>query len=38
VLTVDRIRAVASTVQQSFQPKELDFFQFLGAPYFIALS
>ena len=35
-LTVDRIRAVAATVQQSFTPKELDFFQFQGEPYFIA--
>jgi hypothetical protein len=35
-LTVERIRAVAATVRQSFLPKELDFFQFLGEPYFIA--
>ena len=35
-LTVERIRAVASAARRSFQPKELDFFQFLGEPYFIA--
>lgn len=35
-LTIDRIRAVAATVGRSFAPKELDFFQFLGEPYFIA--
>ena len=35
-LTIDRIRAVASAVQRSFVPKELDFFQFEGEPYFIA--
>ncbi len=35
-LTVDRIRAVADTVRQSFTPKEFDFFQFQGEPYFIA--
>ena len=35
-LTVDRIRAVAFAVRRSFRPKELDFFQFLGEPYFIA--
>ena len=35
-LTVERIRAVAYAVRRSFRPKELDFFQFLGEPYFIA--
>jgi len=35
-LTLERIRAVADQVRRSFQPKELDFFQFLGEPYFIA--
>jgi hypothetical protein len=35
-LTIERIRAVADQVRHSFQPKELDFFQFLGEPYFIA--
>jgi hypothetical protein len=35
-VTVDRIRAVAAAVRQSFEPKELDFFQFQGEPYFIA--
>ena len=35
-LTVDRMRAVLKTVQRSFAPKELDFFQFQGEPYFIA--
>ena len=37
-LTIERIRAVADTVRQSFSPKELDFFQFLGEPYFIAYA
>lgn len=37
-LTVDRIRAATATVSRSFQPKELDFFQFLGEPYFIAYA
>jgi hypothetical protein len=37
-LTVERIRAVADVVGRSFQPKELDFFQFLGEPYFIAYA
>ena len=35
-LTVDRIRAAAAAIDRSFTPKELDFFQFLGEPYFIA--
>jgi len=35
-LTVDRLRAVAATVTGSFTPKELDFFQFRGEPYFVA--
>jgi hypothetical protein len=35
-LTVERIRAVAETVQRSFIPKELDFFQFQSEPYFVA--
>src|SRR4029077_21231956 len=29
-LTVERIRAAANVAGQSFRPKELDFFQFLG--------
>jgi hypothetical protein len=37
-LTIDRIRAVVQTVRHSFTPKELDFFQFLGEPYFIAYA
>jgi len=35
-LTIARIRAAAETVRRSFEPKELDFFQFLGEPCFIA--
>jgi len=35
-LTIDRIHAVAATVSRSFTPKELDFFQFQGEPYFVA--
>ncbi|MBI2828797.1 MAG: hypothetical protein HYX77_05960, partial [Acidobacteria bacterium] len=35
-LTVERVREVAAAVGQSFAPKELDFFQFQGEPYFIA--
>lgn len=35
-LSVERIRAVVNTVRQSFAPKEIDFVQFLGEPYFIA--
>ena len=35
-LTVDRIQQVAGTVNASFRPRELDFFQFQGEPYFIA--
>jgi hypothetical protein len=35
-LTVERIGAAAAAVRRSFQPKELDFLQFLGEPYFIA--
>lgn len=35
-LTIERLRAVARTVGHSFTPKELDFFQFQGEPYFIA--
>jgi len=37
-LTVERIRAVVSAVGRSFRPKEIDFFQFLGEPYFIAYA
>jgi hypothetical protein len=37
-LTIGGIRAVVETVRGSFQPKELDFFQFLGAPYWIAYA
>jgi len=35
-LTAERVRAVAATVGRSFAPRELDFFQFQGEPYFIA--
>jgi hypothetical protein len=35
-LTVDRIRAAAAEIQRSFIPRELDFFQFQGEPYFLA--
>jgi hypothetical protein len=35
-LTVERIRAVTATIERSFTPNELDFFQFQGEPYFIA--
>jgi hypothetical protein len=35
-LTVERVRAVAAVVSRSFTPKELDFFQFRGEPYFVA--
>lgn len=35
-LTVARIRAAAAEVERAFTPKELDFFQFQGEPYFIA--
>ena len=35
-LSIERIRGVMDIVQRSFQPKELDFFQFLGEAYFIA--
>src|SRR6185295_6501513 len=35
-LTGERIRAAAAAIGRSFTPKELDFFQFLGEPYFIA--
>jgi hypothetical protein len=35
-LTVARIRAAAQTVTASFTPKELDFFQFHGEPFFVA--
>lgn len=35
-LTVERIAAVAAAVRRSFPPRELDFFQFMGEPYFIA--
>jgi hypothetical protein len=37
-LTVERIRSAVSAVGRSFQPKEIDFFQFLGEPYFIAYA
>jgi hypothetical protein len=37
-LSIDRIRAAASTVGRSFTPKELDFFQFQGEPYFVAYA
>jgi hypothetical protein len=37
-LTVERIRSVVKTVGQSFRPREIDFFQFLGEPYFIAYA
>lgn len=32
----ERIRAAAATIHRTFEPKELDFFQFRGEPYFIA--
>lgn len=35
-VTIDRIRAVAAVVRRSFQPRELDFLQFLGEPYLMA--
>ena len=35
-VTVERLRAVAATIARSFTPKELDFLQFQGEPYFIA--
>jgi len=35
-LTVERVSASAATVGQSFTPRELDFFQFQGEPYFVA--
>lgn len=35
-LTIERVRAVAATVGHSFTPRELDFFQFQGEPYFVA--
>ena len=35
-LTVERIRRAAATIGASFTPKELDFFQFQGEPYFVA--
>ena len=35
-LTIERIRGVAAAVGRSFTPKELDFFQFQGEPYFVA--
>lgn len=37
-LTADRLRAAAATVGTAFEPKELDFFQFRGEPYFIAYA
>lgn len=37
-LTIDRIRAAAAVVRREFELKELDFFQFLGEPYFIAYA
>ena len=37
-LTVERIRAVTGAVRRSFQPKELDFLQFLGEAYLIAYA
>lgn len=35
-LTVERILAAAAAIGRSFAPRELDFVQFLGEPYFIA--
>jgi hypothetical protein len=35
-LTVERIQRAAAEIGRSFTPKELDFFQFLGEPYFVA--
>ena len=37
-LTIERIRAAAAVVGRQFPPKELDFFQFLGEPYFVAYA
>jgi hypothetical protein len=37
-LTLDRLKRVAARVGRSFPPKELDFFQFQGEPYFIAYT
>jgi len=37
-LTVERLQAVAAAVGRSWTPKELDFFQFRGEPYFIAYA
>jgi hypothetical protein len=37
-LTLDRIRAAAATVRGALELKELDFFQFMGEPYFIAYA
>lgn len=35
-LSVERLRSAAATIGRSFAPKELDFFQFRGEPYFVA--
>ena len=35
-LTVERIRAAHERISEAFPPRELDFFQFQGKPYFIA--
>lgn len=37
-LTIDGVCSVVATVQRTFRPKEIDFFQFLGEPYFIAYA
>jgi len=37
-LTMERLQAVAITVGRTFTPRELDFFQFRGEPYFIAYA
>ncbi len=37
-VTVERIRAVTDMARRSFEPKELEFLQFLGEPYFVAYA
>src|SRR5688572_8650490 len=35
-LTVERVQRAAATIRNAFTPRELDFFQFQGEPYFVA--
>ncbi len=35
-LTVERLQRVRAEIGKTFQPRELDFFQFQGEPYFVA--